>query len=262
MRPAYIPQELASLKRWVSRGGNDGKRPFGKCNDPSTWKTLDEALRERGGSVSFALSIEDDLVAVDLDDCLADGVLHPRARELVDLLPSYTEISMSGRGLHVFGRAALPFSGKKKGGLEIYSSGKFVALSGVVFENRREIRNIQEGIDQIIAAYFPAPKVSAPLVFRRHSPGDISEENLILKIEMSRQGEKFRRLMAGDIAGYESRSSADYALLSILNWWTGGDELLMESVFRQSGLMRPKWDRRDSQHGTYGARCIRKVTGR
>ena len=162
MRPAYIPPELASLKRWVSRGGNDGKRPFGKCNDPATWKTLDEALQERNGAVSFALSPEDSIICVDLDDCITEGVLHPRVREIVDLLPTYTEVSMSGRGLHIFGYAALPFGGKKQGGFEIYAQGKFIAISGNVFEERRELQNIQPGIDQIISAYFPPKKLQPP----------------------------------------------------------------------------------------------------
>ena len=54
-------------------------------------------------------------------------------------------------------------------------------------------------------------------------------------------GDKFRRLWAGDTAGYPSHSEADQALCNLLAFWTGGDPQRMEELFGRSGLARDKW---------------------
>jgi hypothetical protein len=69
-------------------------------------------------------------------------------------------------------------------------------------------------------------------------------------------GDKFRRLWAGDTAGYPSSSEADQALANLLAFWVGSpDPARIESLMRQSGLMRPKWD----QHKMYLANTIKKA---
>lgn len=106
-----IPAQMKAKNNWVPR---TGKRPYGKSNDPSTWMSFDEAVRRGRGLVCFALD-GDGLIALDLDDCIDEGgKLHPNARKIIDLCQSYTEISLSGHGLHVFGFAKLPFTGRKK----------------------------------------------------------------------------------------------------------------------------------------------------
>ena len=45
-------------------------------------------------------------------------------------------------------------------------------------------------------------------------------------------------------ATYASRSEADFALASTLAFWCGPDANRIERLMRQSGLTRPKWERR------------------
>jgi NrS-1 polymerase HBD domain/AAA domain len=60
---------------------------------------------------------------------------------------------------------------------------------------------------------------------------------------------------------YPSQSEADQALCNILAFWLGRDPTAMDNVFRQSALMRPKWDEAHSADGlTYGQLTIRKAT--
>jgi putative DNA primase/helicase len=68
-------------------------------------------------------------------------------------------------------------------------------------------------------------------------------------------GDKFRCLWAGDITAYDSASEADLAIANLLAFWTGPDPARIESLMRQSGLKRPKWDR----HRTYLADTIKKA---
>ena len=50
--------------------------------------------------------------------------------------------------------------------------------------------------------------------------------------------------------GYGSHSEADLALCGMLAFWTGGDATRIDSLFRQSGLYREKWDRKDYRNRT------------
>jgi putative DNA primase/helicase len=72
-------------------------------------------------------------------------------------------------------------------------------------------------------------------------------------------GAKFDLLFSGIWDGYTSRSEADLALCSMLAFWTGKDHGRMDRLYRQSGLMREKWDtRRGTQ--TYGDITVEKVS--
>jgi len=244
---AHVPEEMRAKKNWVPRCG---KRPYGKSNDPSTWLFFDEAVQRGKGAVCFALD-GDGLIALDLDDCIyEDGMLHPNARKIVDLCPSYTEISLSGRGLHVFGFAKLPFAGRKKGVIEIYGSNRFIAVTGNIFEDRHELECIQAGADVLVKRFFTEER---PIIPRRRPMRAYSDDKTLFeRIVRSRQGDKFLRLWNGDISGYPSHSEADLALCRILVYWTGGDGARTDALFRQSGLMRPKWDRKLKPGYTYG----------
>ena len=67
-----------------------------------------------------------------------------------------------------------------------------------------------------------------------------------------------RTLLDGDFSRYNSVSEADMALCNHLAFWCRCDATMMDGVFRLSGLMRAKWDRRQSG-STYGALTIQKA---
>ena len=64
------------------------------------------------------------------------------------------------------------------------------------------------------------------------------------------RGEKFSSLWEGDIPVGVTHSEADQALCTILAFWCGGDTDQMDRLFRESGLMREKWDREDYRTAT------------
>ena len=84
-----------------------------------------------------------------------------------------------------------------------------------------------------------------------------TDSELIDRILASKQGDKFRRLLDGDISKYPSHSNADYAFCKILAWWTN-DFWQIDRIFRSSGLYREKWDSRRG-NGTYGSNIIDSV---
>ncbi len=73
------------------------------------------------------------IVGVDIDHCRAeDGTLNDTARAILEKHPSYTEISPSGTGLHIFYHGAMPGKGNKNSatGVEMYSTGRYFTMTG------------------------------------------------------------------------------------------------------------------------------------
>jgi primase-polymerase (primpol)-like protein len=68
-------------------------------------------------------------------------------------------------------------------------------------------------------------------------------------------GAAFGKLWEGQWQGdFGSQSEADLALCGKLAFWSGKNREQMERLFRQSGLMREKWDERHHASGaTYGS---------
>ncbi len=76
------------------------------------------------------------------------------------------------------------------------------------------------------------------------------DRDLLDKASAASNGASFDALWRGDLSGYGSASEADLALCNHLAFWTGGDPARIDSLFRQSGLMRDKWDREDYRDRT------------
>jgi len=75
----------------------------------------------------------------------------------------------------------------------------------------------------------------------------LNDETLLRKAMNASDGAKFTALWEGDISGYKSQSEADLALCNKLAFWAQGDRDQIDRVFRQSGLYREKWDRRNEK---------------
>lgn len=139
-----IPAEMRERARWVRHDAR--KHPLtvhghaASVTDPSTWCTY-RAARASDAGVGVGIVLGDGLGCVDLDDALLpDGSVKPWAQEVLDEYgPAsiLTEVSMSGRGLHLF----LPMpeapgrrirNGDVK--IEVYSRARFIAVTGQVFD--------------------------------------------------------------------------------------------------------------------------------
>ena len=76
------------------------------------------------------------LACMDLDGCIDErGMLAGWAREAAEAVrsPLWVERSMSGRGLHVFFEAP-EARGSRRGGIEVYSRARFIAVTGDRFD--------------------------------------------------------------------------------------------------------------------------------
>lgn len=134
-RAGRLPAAMTSRDRWVRR---HGKRPIqtngraASSTNPATWTThRAAAAATRGDGLGFVLG--DGIGCIDLDHAVEDGVVLPWAQEILDRCPpTFTEVSMSGTGLHVFGLLPEAAGRGQRGGdgVEFYSWGRYIAVTG------------------------------------------------------------------------------------------------------------------------------------
>jgi primase-polymerase (primpol)-like protein len=134
-----IPDELRTRDRWVRRTEN--KVPItvtgssASSTDASTWSSYAAASASRvGAGLGFVLG--DGIACIDLDHVAVNGVIDPRALELIGQVdPFYLEWSPSGDGLHAWVKAASP-SGRSRytqaDGLHVewYSKDRYITITG------------------------------------------------------------------------------------------------------------------------------------
>lgn len=247
------------------------------AHDPTAWTDYGTAAAlalALGAShcVGFVLRDDDPFFCLDIDQCLTPaGEWTELARSLCQQLPGcVTEISQSGRALHVWGmRLVMPAHAQKNIDLhiELYSrSGRFIALgSQAVGEMAADCPEI----DAVAARYFP-PRVAAPMAAPSDGPradwrGPTDDADLLRRALQSKSAAgvfgnratfadlwhadatALGRAYPPDASSSEpyDRSSADAALAQHLAFWTGCDAARIERLMRQSALVRPKWDDRE-----------------
>ena len=280
-----LPEELMSFgaeRQWVVHRGKVPFSPFepyalARSNDSETWGMLreaEEALRtgnfdglgfEFGNFASWSLRVS----GIDLDHViLEDGTLEDFAAEIVEQMNSYTEYSPSGTGLHILCKTAIKDIGRKKGinalsGIEMYNHGRYFTVTGKIFGKARDVAERSEEFLEVYERYFgeecghseqsrQSEKVTRGRLKESKSVLDLTDRELLKRMFNSRRGIEIERLYQGDWSGYRSQSEADLALVSHLMFWTQRDEARVDNLFRQSGLMRPKWAREDYRERTMG----------
>lgn len=282
VRYSSVPEELQKLSIWglfiteVKPTKTDPnhltKMPISPVdasglpsNDSSKWfdfETALDALNEmKFNSKGLAMLIQPPYMFIDLDhkeDEMNNGT-GMVAEFLTAANHSYAETSVSGTGLHIIARGKKHTKRSKNSefGLEMYTDARFVALTGDSFNGVSTIEEVnQEYIDKLTAKYFPE---KAPV--SNVSTGSIGSElpddaELLDKAFSAKKGNDFKELYQGNWEkNYSSQSEADQALANHLAFWTNKDHYQMDRLFRQSGLMREKWDEKRGQQ-TYGAMTL------
>lgn len=272
-----IPQEIKALPNWIcwdavpdEKRGKIKKVPINALtgggamsNNPSTWCDFDTAVRasEKHSGIGFMFG-GCPYFGVDIDGKEEELEAYQRGEngniisEFISTLQSYTEISQSGKGIHIICRGTLPKRGRRKGSVEMYEDGRFFVMTGNSCSEYAGISDCTESIKPLHEKYIGGGR--EPQAKVRPAVSLSSADDIVKAAAGAKNGGKFVALYGGDTAGYTSSSEADMALCSILAFWTGCDASKMDVIFRSSGLMREKWDRPQSG-STYGALTIQKA---
>ena len=156
VRPEAIPEALRE-QPWVlwreepRPGDKPAKVPYrvadpwrrASSTDPASWAAFEDAVDAYSALAGLAhatcgpvagigvvLTLTAGITCLDLDRVIApDGALDTRAETIVECCDSWTEISPSGTGLHVFVLGAVPRA-LKGAQLEVYSDARYIAVTG------------------------------------------------------------------------------------------------------------------------------------
>ncbi len=246
------------------------------AHDPNIWTDHVTAIAAAarlgvGYGLGFVFTESDPFWFLDLDNCLLpDGTdWTPVAKSLCSALSGCAvEVSQSMRGLHVFGSGPVPAHACKNltWGMELYHSGRFVALTGhgAVGDCAFDASAVMSGV---VAAYFAPGATTGDDAMWTTEPdpewcGPTDDGELIRRALRSRSvgaafgaRASFADLWNADVAvlgkcypdevrAYDA-SSADAALAQHLAFWAGKDCARVERLMRQSQLARDKWERED-----------------
>ncbi len=279
-----IPEPLRPLRQWVvfstkPRRTKDGRTKLDKIphqprngrlastTDSRTWGTFKQAVtayrRQRNrtwAGIGFVFTKDDPYYGVDLDGVInpETGAIEPWAIDVIERLDTYWEPSISGSGLHAVGYGDLPEGGgKKKGQVEMYSTGRFFTMTGRPLDGCTEIRvDCSNTVATMHAELIGTKPKPAPIAT---PPPDLTldDHEVLRKARAAANGPLFVALFdRGDTSGHgDDDSSADLALANLLRFWTGADPHQMDRLFRQSALARPKWDQKRGEL-TYGQKTI------
>lgn len=163
---ANLPEELKALPQWVCTW-DGSKIPMqvseikaASASNPSTWGSFDDAVYCISEQIYNYLGFvfdDNGIVGIDIDIGFdEEGIgLSEMAYDVLNVCKSYTELSKSGRGFHIYVKGDLPFKGRNNGkGLEIYKDDRFFVVTGRKIRYDKIVTN-QEAIDYILDKYFP-----------------------------------------------------------------------------------------------------------
>ena len=269
-------EELKQMPVWLlwrkrSRNGKVAKVPFAAdgsacgTNDDyqGSWVTYDEAQQaakqQKADGVGFV--IPKGMFFLDIDH---RDLNDPMVQEVLALLHSYSEFSVSGAGIHIYGLCDVaqlptwvdPKDGKRKlakeyythhpdNGLELYVgelTNRFAAFTGKVIQDGPLVDCTSALVD-ILNHYMKKPAVQSAL--------DKKAEKVIQELRAQKNGVKFSRIFDdGQWEEYGSQSQVDTAMCAIIAFRAGEDTELIDAVFRRSALYREKWEREDYRNMT------------
>lgn len=276
-----IPEELKKLKLWVlwRSEDNPGKekptkipyQPNGeraKVNDSASWYEFDEIIDayDNGSydGIGFVFSEEDDFIGIDFDNVISDDMtIDQDAKEWIEKFDSYTEYSQSRKGVHIIVRGNLSGHRRKKGNYEMYDSGRYFVFTGDLYnEHIKTIKQQQSIIDEFYREVIDnrdslARDITGTARYEFNEANQWSDDEIQKKLKKAANADKYQKLFSGDISDYPSQSEADLGLCRLISFYTNNPGQI-DRIFRQSKLMRQKWDENHGEQ-TYGAMTIEKA---
>ena len=258
-----IPDALKQRPQWVVWGvpGEVPKAPFNpesllrlevipaKSGVPETWGSFENAVRCVSMGVAQGIGYEFNghgIYGVDLDNVIdVHEVITPQAREIVDALASYTEISPSGKGLHIFVTADVNAVNitrhrKQSGFVEIYTNARYFTMTGNIYCGFNQISDRPAELQQIHDRYL-LPEQSKT-VTPAYSVGLLPNTPDYLKRGLAYDG--VLRVCWNGERRHGDESAADQALMNKLAYWCNADQSAMIAAFMQS----PHYMGKDETH--------------
>ncbi len=277
-------QELMDMKIWflwrweTNKNGKMIKHPFAADGGETgtdeahrcTWVNYDEAIAavDKFHAAGVGFKIPENYFFLDIDHReLSD----PLVQMLLARFDSYSERSVSGGGIHIYGKCdftKLPTYIDNKGkirldkqyyqknstdNIELYVgaiTNRFAVYTGNIIEDKP----LRECTAAVITTLEKNMRRKEKTKYSASRDGDRVEFDIVCSLRKQKNGDKFVKLYdEGDFSEYGSQSEADAALCAIIAFRTGPDPAAIDSIFRGSALYRDKWEREDYREATISA---------
>lgn len=242
------------------------------AQDSRYWVSYAAAVASKR-PVGFVLTDADPYFCIDIDGCYdaASRSWDADALKVVAAFPgAMVEVSMSGKGLHIWGRYSgpIPDHGCKNVqlGLELYHTKRFIALGQPGAKGDPDT-DCTKALDAAIFTWFPPSEFGVGDDWTTEPApewaGPTDDDDLIARALRSgsaasafSQRATFRDLWEANAevlaVAYPSKSgqaydasSADMALASHLAFWTGRNCERIRRLMDRSALKRDKWEREE-----------------
>jgi predicted P-loop ATPase len=249
-------------------------------------------------NVGIVFTKDQTLLGIDIDHCLKEGtsiIDHEEKEKIVQLIieaDSYTEISPSRTGLHIYLAldASLKLVANRHANFEAYTSGRYFTYTGNSYKEEKSIRTVttKEALALLSIIGYPWGKTELISATAENIQNDkktgkgeevfdaqgyvnkkqkliklgLDDENLLKKMFHSKGGDKIKALYLGDATPYKNdMSSADMAFLAHLAFWTRKNPEQMEKIWKESVLgKREKTLTRDDYRQRSIANAIKNCT--
>ena len=220
-----VPGAPLPLPYWVC---HKDKRPINphtgraaKTNDPSTWSDYETSVlaarRWQLDGVGYVFTHDLGIVGIDLDKCIGeDGQLSDLAARWVSKLNSYTEISPSGRGLHILVKGTLTLA-KKRQGVELYSDGRYFTYTGKRWPGTPpDIREGGAALTDLLAE-LESPPQGGTVARASSAYGRAALESEIARVVMAREGTRNNALFEAATALFELVNGGELAQMDVVD---------------------------------------------
>jgi hypothetical protein len=239
-----LPAEMRARRQWavsslvMGADGKPDKRPLLLNGDamewrnPLQWLSFEEAVGSGYPAIGFILTPIDPFTIIDLD--VKDGMTETdqeRQSHIFRSFPSYSELSVSGRGLHIILQGRIG-GGVRRDFVEVYDQERYMICTGNIVtpgpvQSHPEL--LEKLVDQMGG-------VKSTTVIPDSQPEKMADDALIEKMAGAKNGDKFKRLFYGPV---EMGSENDAALFSLLAFWTKNHDQILR-LFARSALYRPR----------------------
>lgn len=244
-----VPEELKKLPQWVARREKIPYTPHtgtpAKAGVLETWGTFEDAVKAqliRGyDGIGFEFAEGGGIVGIDLDHCIdpQKGIIADWANKIIDRMDSYTEVSPSGSGVHIFVRGDIPVNGRKKvidkatgAAVEMYKAKRYFTVTGAAIKSA-PISDRTEELKALYAELFP-----------ERQKQQTAPQNTPEYLQIGLERDKTLQALWNGERRTEDESGNDLALFNKLAYWCNRDEQQMINAF----LSSPHASQKDGAH--------------
>lgn len=239
----------------------------------STWTTYENVSRSTNKYDGIGIIFDNGLCGIDIDKRDANDEI---AKDIINLMDTYTEISPSSNGYHILFTVDLSqiptiindlgdkkldtkyYQKNPNNKLECYIDGltnRYFTFTGKAINDKPICERTKELLVFLDKYMVRNTKLDNKVIKNQISTK--TDEEIIELIRKSKQADKFSNLYDyGDITFYDDdNSSADMGLCCILAYYTKDFEQI-DRIFKTSKLYRDKWNRDDYKYSTISKALI------